>query len=142
MPDTQALAERAAAAMFARDHVAQNLGMVVEEVRPGYARLRMIVTQTMLNGHGTLHGGYSFIFADTAFAYACNSHNQVTVAAGCNIVYPAAGRLGDQLTAHAVETHLTGRNGVYDVTISNQEGTVIALFRGQSRQIGGLVAGD
>lgn len=125
--------------MYPRDHNAHAMGIAIQEVRPGYARATMIVRKDMLNGHGSLHGGMSYALADTAFAYACNSYNTNAVAAGCSIVYPAAGREGDVLTAEAVETHLAGRNGTYDVTVSNQNGDVIALFRGQSRMVSGHV---
>ena len=125
--------------MFAKDRTAHAMGIEIKEVRPGYARATMRVRPDMLNGHGSLHGGMSFALADTTFAYACNSYNANAVAAGCSIVYPAAGRDGDLLTAEAVETHLAGRNGVYDVTVSNQNGDVIALFRGQSRLVPGHV---
>ncbi|HIJ38089.1 MAG TPA: hydroxyphenylacetyl-CoA thioesterase PaaI [Rhodospirillaceae bacterium] len=125
--------------MFARDHVSHALGIVLQEIRPGYAKLTMRVTQAMLNGHGTLHGGMSFTLADTAFAYACNAYNQNAVALGCDIIYPAAGREGDDLTAEAKECLLAGRTGVYDVAVSNQDGVVLALFRGQSRRIEGQI---
>ena len=125
--------------MYPKDNNAHAMGIVVEAIRPGYARAIMTVRADMLNGHGSLHGGISYALADTAFAYACNSYNTNAVAAGCSIVYPAAGREGDRLTAEAVETHLAGRNGVYDVTVSNQNGDVIALFRGQSRMVSGTV---
>jgi len=135
----QRIAEAVGEAMYARDHAAQGLGIRLEEIRPGFARMTMTVRQNMLNGHETCHGGFSFALADTAFAYACNSRNHVTVAAGCDIVYPAAGRMGDLLTAVAEERHLRGRSGVYDVTVTNQNGEVVALFRGQSRRIQGEV---
>lgn len=125
--------------MYAKDNTAHAMGIAIAEIRPGYARATMTVRADMLNGHGTLHGGMSFALADTTFAYACNSYNANAVAAGCSIVYPSAGREGDLLTAEAVETHLAGRNGIYDVTVSNQNGDVIALFRGQSRLVPGHV---
>lgn len=125
--------------MYAKDHTAHAMGIRIEAIAPGYARATMTVRTDMLNGHGSLHGGMSFALADTAFAYACNSYNSNAVAAGCSVVYPAAGRDGDVLTAEAVETHLSGRNGIYDVTVANQNGDVIALFRGQSRMVPGHV---
>ncbi len=145
MPDAvkaQLLAEAVARALFERDAAAQGLGIVIAEVRPGFARLTMTVRPDMLNGHQTCHGGFSFALADTAFAYACNARNHATVAAGCNIVYPAAGRLGDVLTAVAEERHLQGRSGLYDVTVTTQTGTVIALFRGQSRRVEGKIIAE
>lgn len=143
-PTAKDRAQRVAAAvgrhMYARDAAAQGLGIVLDEIRPGFARMTMLVRPDMLNGHATLHGGFSFALADTAFAYACNSHNEVTVAAGCSVTYPAPGRVGDRLTAVATETFLQGRNGVYDVAVANQDGAMVALFRGQARRIGGVVA--
>jgi len=135
----QQLAEAVAEAFYAADHAARGLGIQLLEVRPGYARMTMTVRQDMVNSHGTCHGGFSYALADTAFAYACNSHNHATVAAACNIVYPAAAHLGDVLTAVAEEKHRAGRNGLTDVVITNQAGTVIALFRGQSRRVEGKI---
>jgi acyl-CoA thioesterase len=99
----QALAEAAGAAMFARDAASQALGMKLVEIRPGYARMTMPVRSDMLNGHQTCHGGFIFALADSAFAFACNSHNHTTVGAGCTIDYLAPGRMDDMLTAEAVE---------------------------------------
>ena len=136
-PEELALA--CAKAMYARDHAALMLEMKIEEVQPGYAKLSMLVRQDMCNGHAICHGGMIFSLADTAFAYACNSYNQVTVAGGCNIEYIAPGHLDDTLYAEAKEVTVQGRNGIYDVTISNQDGKAIAFFRGKSRQIKGEV---
>jgi acyl-CoA thioesterase len=141
MDDPQALAELATKTMFERDPASQALGMALAEVRPGYARMSMPIRQDMLNGHQICHGGYIFMLADSAFAFACNSHNHATVAAGCNIEFLAAGKLGDLLTAEAMEQTLSGKTGVYDVKVSNQEGRTVALLRGKSHRIGGLVAG-
>ena len=140
MDELQALAELAGQTMFARDPASQALGMLLAEIRPGYARMTMAVRQDMLNGHQTCHGGYIFMLADSAFAFACNSHNHNTVGAGCTIDYLAPGRLGDLLTAEAVEQALSGKTGVYDVKVSNQDGRTVALLRGKSHRIGGLVA--
>lgn len=140
MHDTpQALAELAGKTMFERDPASQALGMTLDEIRPGYARMSMPVRGDMLNGHGTCHGGYIFMLADSAFAFACNSHNFNTVGAGCTIDYIAPGREGDVLVAEAVEQALTGKTGVYDVAVSNQEGRRIALLRGKSHRISGHV---
>ncbi|MCG2586244.1 hydroxyphenylacetyl-CoA thioesterase PaaI [Massilia sp. TS11] len=136
----QQLAERAAAAMYQRDAATQALGIRLEAVGPGYARMSMRVRADMLNGHQTCHGGFIFALADSAFAFSCNSHNQVTVAAGCSIEYLAPGRADDLLTAEAVEQTVSGKTGVYDVTITNQDGRKIALFRGKSHRLGGAVA--
>ena len=132
-----ALAERCAAAMWKDDTASQGLGMELVEIGPGRARLEMAVTEAMLNGHGTCHGGFIFALADTAFAFACNSYNQITVGAGCHIDYLAPGHLHDVLTADAREQALAGKSGIYDVKVSNQEGRLIALFRGKSHRIGG-----
>jgi acyl-CoA thioesterase len=137
--DLQALAEATAAAMWERDHAAQALGMVVAQVGPGRALLRMPVRQDMVNGHGICHGGMIFSLADTAFAYACNSGNQVTVASACQIDFIAPAREGELLQAEAIERSASGRTGVYDVTVSGDGGKTIALFRGKSHRIGGTV---
>jgi acyl-CoA thioesterase len=113
--------------------------MKLDEIRPGYARMSMPVRGDMLNGHATCHGGYIFMLADSAFAFACNSHNCVTVGAGCSIDYLAPGREGDLLVAEAVEQALTGKTGVYDIVVTNQEGRKIALFRGKSHRVSGHV---
>ncbi len=144
MPDStalneQQLAEMVARQMYERDNNSHALGIAIDGIAPGYARLSMRVRKEMLNSHGMLHGGMSFTLADTAFAYACNSYNLNAVATGCDIIYPAAGREGDLLTAEAVERHLAGRTGIYDVTVTNQDGEVIALFRGRSRHLPGTV---
>lgn len=135
----QALAEAAGAAMFARDAASQALGMKLVEIRPGYARMTMPVRSDMLNGHQTCHGGFIFALADSAFAFACNSHNHTTVGAGCTIDYLAPGRMDDMLTAEAVERTLVGKTGIYDVTVCNQEGKMIATFRGKSHRVAGEV---
>lgn len=140
MDDLQALAELAGSTMFERDPASQALGMRLSEIRPGYARMTMTVREDMLNGHQSCHGGYVFMVADSAFAFACNSHNHVTVGAGCAIEYLAPGRLGDVLTAEAMEQALSGKIGVYDVKVSNQDGRIVALMRGKSHRIGGLAA--
>ena len=136
----QALAELAGKTMYERDPASRALGMVLAEIRPGYARMTMPVRADMLNGHQICHGGYIFMLADSAFAFACNSHNHNTVGAGCSIDYLAPGREGDLLTAEAVEQALTGKTGVYDIKVCNQDGRAIALFRGKSHRVGGLVA--
>ena len=136
----QQLAELAGRTMFERDPASQALGMTLEEIKPGYARMSMTIRPDMLNGHGTAHGGYIFMLADSAFAFACNSHNFNTVGAGCTIDYLSPGREGDLLTAEAVEQALAGKTGVYDVTVTNAEGKTIALFRGKSHRVSGMVA--
>jgi acyl-CoA thioesterase len=138
--NAQALAELAGRTMFERDPASQALGMVLAEIRPGYARMTMTVRADMLNGHATCHGGYIFMLADSAFAFACNSHNLNTVGAGCTIDYLAPGRAGDVLVAEATEQALQGKTGVYDVTVKTADGRTIALFRGKSHRISGTVA--
>ena len=137
--DAQALAERVAASMFDSDHASRSLGMRVESVGPGRAVMTMTVRGDMVNGHAICHGGFIFLLADSAFAFACNSHNRNTVAQGCTIDYLAPARTGDVLRAIGVERSRTGRTGVYDIEVTNQHGTTIALFRGKSYRIDGSV---
>lgn len=139
----QRLAERAAQALVENDKTAQSLGIRLEEVRPGYARMTMQVRADMLNGHHICHGGMVFTLADTAFAYSCNSHNDNTVAAAASIDFLAAAREGDELTAVATELWRSRRNGIYEITVTNQRNERIALFRGRSYRIDGqLVSAD
>lgn len=130
-------AERAATAMWASDNASQWLGMELVEVDEGRATLSMKVEPHHCNGHGTCHGGLSFALADSAFAFACNSRNVSTVGQHTMMSYLAPGRAGDKLTARAEEISLTGRSGIYDVRVTNQEGQVIAEMRGFSRAING-----
>lgn len=135
------LARRCAEAMYADDVASQRLGIRIAAVGPGTASVTMLVTERMINGHGLCHGGLIFTLADTAFAFACNTYNQRTVAQQGSIMFLAPGRRGDTLTAVAEERARTGRSGVYDVRVTDQDGAVIAEFRGNSRSIGGpLVA--
>jgi acyl-CoA thioesterase len=123
------------AAMFAADAAARTLGIELVSAAAGNATLRMRVTDEMVNGYGSAHGGYLFVFADTAFACACNSHGPKTVAAGADITFVAPAVAGDELVAEATERTRFGRNGIYDVTVFRDEGgrrTVIAEFRGRS----------
>jgi acyl-CoA thioesterase len=136
----QALAELAGRTMYARDPASQALGITLEAIAPGYARMAMRVRPDMLNGHATCHGGFIFMLADSAFAFACNSHNFNTVGAGCTIDYLAPGRAGDLLVAEATEQALAGKTGVYDVTVKDDSGRTLALFRGKSHRVGGMVA--
>ena len=137
--DPQALAEAAAQAMWQRDRTAHALDMALLSVAPGRATLRMRVRGDMINGHDTCHGGLMFTLADTAFAYACNSHNLNTVASACHIDFLAPAHEGDLLEAVAEERSAAGRTGVYDVTISVVGGKAVALFRGKSYRIKGEV---
>ena len=139
----QTLAEACAAAMWAEDRASQGLGMTLERVGPGEAVLSMEVRADMTNGYGMCHGGFVFALADSAFAFACNGYNQRTVAQHCAISFLAPGRRGDVLTATAEERARAGRGGIYDVRVTNQDGEVIAEFRGHSRAIlGRLVPED
>jgi acyl-CoA thioesterase len=126
-----------ALALWSTDQASQALGMELLEVRPGYARLQMRVRADFLNGLGSCHGGYMFLLADSAFAFACNSHNQRAVAAGAQIDFVAPPHEGDVLTAEGIEQHLAGRTGFYDVTVTDQTGRRVALFRGRSASVKG-----
>ena len=133
------LARAAADAMWAQDRASRALGMAIAQIGPGSATLTMTVTEAMVNGHGLCHGGYIFTLADSAFAFACNSHNQRAVAQNCTITYVAPGRLDDSLTATCREVSRTGRSGIYDVTVTRQDGEAIAEFRGLSRTVKGTL---
>lgn len=133
----QQLAEASARAMWNDDSASQRLDMSMDHIAPGEATLTMTVTEAMSNGHGNCHGGYIFTLADSAFAFACNSYNQITVAQHCSISYLIPGRIGDRLTAVATETHRAGRSGLYDVRVTNQHGAHVAQFRGHSRTVKG-----
>jgi acyl-CoA thioesterase len=126
--------------MYADDLASRHLGITVDGVAPGAATARMTVTDTMINGHDICHGGYVFLLADTAFAFACNTYDLVTVAAACDVVFVEPARLGDQLVAEASERARWGRSGIYDVTVRRSDetgdsGAVVAEFRGRSRQL-------
>ena len=133
------VARRSAEAMWAGDRASRSLGMEILDVGPGRATLRMTVTDDMVNGHAIGHGGYTFTLADSAFAFACNSYNRVTVAAGAEIRFRAPTRLGDVLTATAAERERAGRDGTYDISVSTAAGTVVATFVGRSKEIGGTL---
>lgn len=138
--DPQQIAEAAAAAMWQQDRACQELGVELLRVGDGVAELAMTVQERMVNGHNICHGGYLFTLADSAFAYACNSRNQITVASGARIDFLRPARLGDRLTATAQRVHQGKRTGVYDATVRNQAGESVAEFRGNSAIIGGPVA--
>lgn len=133
----QEIAEASARAMWNDDSASQRLDMGLDHIAPGEATLSMAITSAMSNGHGTCHGGYIFTLADSAFAFACNSYNQLAVAQHCSITYLVPGRIGDRLTATAREVSRRGRSGIYDVTITNQDGVQLAEFRGHSRTVKG-----
>ncbi|CAM2166830.1 phenylacetyl-CoA thioesterase [Paraburkholderia sacchari] len=133
------LAHATAQAMYAADGCSRALGMELLEVRAGYARLRMAVRPEFLNGHQICHGGLIFTLADSTFAFACNTYNVNTVAAGCSIEFLRPVQPDDVLTAEAVEQVLSGRNGIYDIRVTNRAGETVAMFRGKSAQIRGNV---
>lgn len=133
----QEIAEASARIMWAGDHASQKLGMQIDHIAPGEATLSMTVTEVMSNGHGNCHGGYIFSVADSAFAFACNSHNAVTVGQHVSISYLNPVRIGDRLTATAREVSRRGRSGIYDIRVTNQQGEHIAEFRGHSRTVKG-----
>ncbi len=134
------LAAAVGQSMFASDIASrETMGMQLLECKPGYAKLSMEVKALHLNGHKICHGGFIFTLADSTFAFACNSHNKVTVAAGCSIDFLKPGQLGDVLTCEGVEQTLSGRHGIYDMRVKNQKGEVVAMFRGKSAQIAGTV---
>lgn len=131
------VARLSADAMWAGDTASQGLGMEILDVGPGTARLSMTVTGQMVNGHGLCHGGFIFTLADSAFAFACNSHGRHALAQHCAITFLAPGRLGMRLVADARERHLGERTGIYDVTVRDEAGGAIAEFRGHSRTLAG-----
>jgi acyl-CoA thioesterase len=135
MSEEDELAARVVAAMYARDRAARTLGIEVLETRAGFTRVAFTVREEMLNGHDTAHGGYVFALADTAFAYACNSRNDASVALQCSISFAAPARAGMRLTATARERALGGRTGTYDIEVADEEGAVIAFFRGTSYRV-------
>jgi acyl-CoA thioesterase len=139
MSEADALARRVADAMIAREGTGPAWGLVIEEAREGYARVRMKVRADMVNGHDITHGGMIFSLADSAFAYACNSRNETTVAQSATISFLAASRLGDVLIAEAQELSRAGRSGVYQIRVRTAAGGVVAEFTGLSRTIGGPV---
>ena len=125
--------------MHARDHAARALDIQILEVSLGSATVSMLVRQDMVNGHDICHGGYMALLCDTAFAYACNSYNLNTVASSFSIEILAPAKLGDTLVAVGIEQAQRGRQSVYDIKLTNQNGDVIALFRGKSTRIAGEV---
>ena len=138
----QRLAERAVQAIYDSDRASQKLGMTVESVAPGEARVTMRIQPDMVNGHGVCHGGLIFTLADSAFAFACNSHGHNALAAGAAIEFLAPGREGDVLTAVATERWRAGKSGIYEIEVRNQRGEAVALFRGRCHQIAGRVVDE
>ena len=138
----QQLAEDCAHHMFSQDAASKALGITIEKIKPGCATATMTVTETMLNGYQTCHGGMIFSLADSAFAFACNSQNQAAVAAGCTIDFLRPGMLGDKLSAAATQQHQGKRSGIYYVEITNQNAQLVALFKGNSARINASVLLD
>jgi acyl-CoA thioesterase len=133
-----ALARACAEAMWREDRASQGLGIEIVAIGAGQATLEMTIQPHMVNGHGIAHGGFIFTLADSAFAFACNSHNERTVAAQGSITFIRPGKLGGRLVAHAKEISRSGRSGIYDVRVTADD-EVIAEFRGHSRNIGGAL---
>ena len=131
-------AEEIARLIWREDEASKWLGMELEEVRAGYARVSMEVRAQMVNGQKLCHGGLIFALADSSFGFACNAHNHKAVAASCTIEFLRPGALGDRLTAEATETARAGRSGFYDVKVTNQRGDLVALFRGKSAMVKGV----
>ncbi len=140
MMDATTLARKVGESMFAVDTASKDfMHMELVSCQPGRATMRMTVREEHLNGHKICHGGLIFTLADSTFAFACNSHNKVTVAAGCSIEFLKSGQLGDVLTSEGVEQTLSGRHGIYDIRVSKQRGEVVAMFRGKSSKIKGHI---
>jgi acyl-CoA thioesterase len=140
MRDAQRTAEHVRDGMLANDRASKALGMQVVEVGPGSALLTMTIRDDMLNGHDICHGGLIATLADSAFAFACNSYNELTVASGFAIDLLAPGRRGDVLSARCTEVSKAGRTGVYDTVVTNQRGERVAVFRGRSYTMKGKPA--
>lgn len=137
------LAHAVGRAMYADDNASRALGMVLEDIRPGHAKMRMTVRDDMINGHEICHGGLIFTLADSTFAFACNARNQVTVAAGAEIHFITPARKGETLVAVARERAGAGRSGIYDIEVTDSaSGRVIALFRGRSHRIDGTIVDE
>ena len=134
--DPQALAQACADTMWRDDDAARGLGMRIEAVGPGTATMSMTVTQAMANGHGMCHGGFIFTLADTAFAYACNSHGERTVAQHAAITFLRPARVGERLVATATDRAQAGRTGLTDIEVRGSDGGLVAVFHGQSRRLG------
>lgn len=134
-----ALARACADAMWRDDAASQRLGMTLDHIAQGQATMSFVVRDDMVNGHAICHGGFIFTLADSAFAFACNTYNQRTVAQHCSVTFLAPANLGDRLTATAREANRQGRSGIYDIDVVNQKGQRIALFRGHSRTAKGTL---
>jgi acyl-CoA thioesterase len=136
---SQQIAEACGARLYELDRAARALGVTLDSIEPGRARMSMTVRDDMVNSHDICHGGMIFSLADCAFAYACNSRNRRTVAAGATIDYVSAAKLGDRLTATAEERAMAGRTGIYDIRVTDQRGSLVAYFRGRSYRVSGEI---
>jgi acyl-CoA thioesterase len=139
---SDALARRVAETLMANEGTAPAWGLVLEEARVGYARVRMALREDMLNGHRTAHGGMIFALADTAFAYACNSHNRASVAQGSSILFLGPAQAGEELVAEAREMALAGRSGSYSIEVRTGDGRIVAQVQSLSRTVGGPIVTD
>ena len=139
MTDAAELARNCARALFDRDRASKALAMTIEDVGPGWADVSMTVRPDMTNGMEICHGGFLFTLCDSSFAFACNSYDRRTVAAGCSIDFLSPVPLGEKVIAQARERSRSGRTGVYDVSVINQAGELVAVFRGRSYEIRGSV---
>jgi acyl-CoA thioesterase len=133
------IARRCADILWASDHASRHLGIEVLSIAPGKATIAMTVAPTMINGHGTCHGGYIFMLADSAFGYACNTNDQRSVAQHCSVTYVSPAKLGMRLLAEAFERQRGERSGITDVTVRDEAGNIIAEFRGNSRTVPGTI---
>ena len=142
MEKGQRIAKLAADKLYGSDRASQMLGMTIDAIAPGSAKVSMRVRPDMVNGHGICHGGLIFALADSAFAFACNSHGDNTVAAGAAIEFLAPGRIGERLTASASERWRAGRSGIYEIEVRNDRDEAVALFRGRSHQVAGRLVDE
>ena len=140
--DAATLARACADAMWADDAASRSLGLELISIAAGEAMLGMTVGASMANWHDTCHGGFIYLLADTAFGYACNSHNQRMVGQYCTITYLNPAKRGERLIAHAIERQREGRSGIYDVSVKREDGTAIAEFRGHARTVAGNILAD
>jgi len=140
--DAHALARACTEAMWELDATSRAHGLTLVSAAPGEAVLAMTVADSMANWHGTCHGGFIYLLADTAFGYACNSRNQRMVGQYCTVAYINPAQRGERLTAFAVERQREGRSGIYDVAVKREDGTIVAEFRGHARSVAGHILPD
>jgi acyl-CoA thioesterase len=133
--DALHLAQTSVQSLFHTDRASQGLGLEIVEVAPGRVRIAMTVRPDMLNGHGMCHGGIIFALADSAFAFACNSHGEPMVAAGASIEFLAPTPSGERVTATATEVTRSARGGIYDVCVTQASGATVAHFRGRCSRL-------